>query len=274
MNDKCLLPLLVEPVDLIPLLDHPDLLLVDLGHPERYQHGHVPGAVYVAPSSLMCGIPPAMGKLPAKHQLESLFSHIGLTQKKHIVVYDDEGGGWAGRFIWTLDVIGHTHYSYLNGGMVAWMQENYPIQHSPCSASPTNYKIEKINFDPIAELDDILENLGDPSVVIWDARSIEEFTGQKMLAQKAGHIPGAIHFEWTETMDRHRHLRLKNLDSLRTILSDLGITPDKKIITHCQSHHRSGLTYLVGKLLGFPDIKGYHGSWSEWGNHPNTPVEI
>lgn len=274
MKEKMLLPLLIEPTELIPLLNHPDILIIDLGHADRYQQGHIPNAVYVAPSALMCGIPPAMGKLPNITQLESLFSQIGLAPEKHVVVYDDEGGGWAGRFIWTLDVIGHKSYSYLNGGMVAWMNEGNALSNVPASAQRVDYKIQRIHSDPIAELDYILDNLKNPDMVVWDARSLEEYNGTKMLAQKAGHIPGAVHFEWTQAMDRQRNLRVKDLHSLKSTLSSLGITSEKEIITHCQSHHRSGFTYLIAKLLGFKKIKGYHGSWSEWGNHPTTPVEI
>ena len=93
-----------------------------------------------------------------------------------------------------------------------------------------------------------------------------------MLAAKSGHIPGAVNFEWTAGMDKARQLRIRT--DMPQILEDLGITRDKEIITHCQTHHRSGFTYLVAKSLGYPRVKGYAGSWGEWGNHPDTPVEI
>jgi len=131
----------------------------------------------------------------------------------------------------------------------------------------------ELQASPSVSKEEVLASLSNPDCVIWDARSKEEFTGMRAFAQKAGHIPGAKHFEWTEAMDKARHYRLMDLSFLRSQLADLGISADKEVITHCQTHHRSGFTYLVGKVLGFPKIRAYPGSWSEWGNSPDTPVE-
>ena len=86
-----------------------------------------------------------------------------------------------------------------------------------------------------------------------------------------GHIPGAINFEWTAGMDPQRGLRIRS--DMAQVLRDLGITPDKEIITHCQTHRRSGFTYVAAKALGYPRVKAYAGSWSEWGNLTDTPIE-
>ena len=217
----------------------------------------------------MSGQPPAVGRLPALAQLEQLFSRIGYRPDLHIVVYDDEGGGWAGRFIWTLDVIGHKHTSYLNGGIIAWAGEQLPLTDEVPRVEPQSAQLS-IDRSVIAEKEDVLASINDDDTLIWDARSPEEYAGQKVVAARGGHVPGAINLDWLELMDRHAGLRLQpNLDEL---VSSRGITADKNIITHCQTHHRSGLTYLAGKILG-RTIRAYHGSWSEWGNDPDTPIE-
>ena len=266
------LPLLLEPDQLLPRLHDDSLLIIDCSSEQHFQQAHIPGSVHLAPASLQCGIKPASGKLPDRQALSELFAGLGLRPDHHVVAADDEGGGWAGRLIWTLDCIGHQRYSLLNGGLVAWIRERHPVTQAMTTATPSDYAVAAIESDPIAQLQDILSRLGDSQLGIWDARSAEEYAGTRILAQRGGHIPGAAHLEWTELMDQTRNLRLLPLPTIESMLAQRGLTPDKRIVTHCQSHHRSGLTYFVAKLLGYPRIQGYDGSWSEWGNRDDTPI--
>lgn len=108
-------------------LDEPGLLLLQITRPEVYEQAHLPGAMLVTPPQLVGGVPPATGRLPELAQLTALFTAIGYTPEADIVLYDDEGGGWAGRMAWTLDVIGHRQWHYLDGGMHAWAAAGLPF---------------------------------------------------------------------------------------------------------------------------------------------------
>ena len=264
-----MLSLIIEPSELLENLNLKDILIIDLSKREVFEKVHIPGAVHIDPSEIIRGTPPAPGKLPKLSQLESLFARIGYSPERHIVVYDDEGGGWAGRFIWTLDVISHTKTSYLNGGIHAWLAADAPVTNETV-AMPASEVHLTINDQFIATMEDVNASIDLDDVRIWDARSAGEHKGEKRFAARGGHIPGAINLDWLDTMDREASFRIRA--DIKEVLVNLGLTPDKKIITHCQTHHRSGLTYLIGKSLGY-DIKAYPGSWSEWGNNPDSLVE-
>ncbi|MBV2206466.1 MAG: sulfurtransferase [Pseudomonas sp.] len=264
------LPLVIEPADLAERLHAPELILVDLTSAARYAEGHLPGARFVDPKQTQLGQPPAPGLLPPKAQLEALFGALGHRADAVYVVYDDEGGGWAGRFIWLLDVIGHRHYHYLDGGLHAWLAERRPLSREVPVASGGPVALQ-LDSAPIATREYLESRLGADDLVVWDARSPQEYRGEKVLAARGGHIPGAVNFEWTAGMDPARALRIRS--DIAEQLQALGIVAEKEIITHCQTHHRSGFTYLLAKALGYPRIKGYAGSWGEWGNLPDTPIQ-
>lgn len=270
------LPLVIEPADLAARLDAPELILVDLSSAAHYAEGHLPGARHVAPARTQLGTKPAPGLLPAQADLEQLFGELGQRPEAVYVVYDDEGGGWAGRFIWLLDVIGHGHghghghYHYLNGGRQGWIAAGLPL--STDIPAPVGSPVPlTLHEEPTASRAYLQSRLGAEDLAIWDARGADEYRGEKVLTARGGHIPGAINFEWTAGMDAARQLRIR--EDLAAELERLGITRDKEIITHCQTHHRSGFTYLAAKALGYPRVKAYAGSWGEWGNHPDTPIE-
>ena len=248
-----------------------DLLIVQVTSLPVFYQARIPGAVHVAPADLVLGHPPTPGEIPSESALTALFRHVGLTSARTVVTYDDEGGGWAGRLAWTLDVIGHQDWLYLDGGLHAWAAAGWPLESGPPSApSPSNIDVT-VNPGPIARIDAVAEALGQDDVTIWDCRSAEEFAGTKRTAARNGHIPGATHLDWLDLIDRRRDMRL--IEDLEGCLAARGIEPARDVIVHCQTHHRSGLAYMAARLLGFSRIRAYPGSWAEWGNRNDTPIE-
>ena len=270
MPDLTTFPVLLEAQELADLAT--PVVLIQVTSAEAFAAAHLPNAQLVLPQELVCGVPPASGRLPEPDALRALLTRIGYQPDALYVAYDDEGGGWAGRFAWTLDVLGHARWGYLNGGLAAWAAAGLALESGPPAApEPCDPGAVTIDTGPIAEIPDVLRAIEDSNSVIWDVRSAAEFAGERKAAARVGHIPSAVNLDWEDLKDYANDLRLPA--NLAQLLADNGITPDKHIITHCQTHHRSGLSYMAARLLGYPNIRAYHGSWSEWGNRDDTPIE-
>ncbi|WP_018953838.1 sulfurtransferase [Thioalkalivibrio sulfidiphilus] len=266
-------PLLIEPAELEHLLGTPGMCVVDLCKPETYAQAHVPGALHLDYGRIVASRDPVKGLLPDADTLAAVLGELGITPSTRVIAYDDEGGGKAARLIWTLAVYGHHHASLLNGGLHAWAQEGHPLDSRPVAPPAPTRNTWHYTGEDVAERAWILEHLDDPGLCLVDTRTAGEYQGSDMRAARGGHIPGAVHYEWTRAMDIHRNLRLRPADELREELAGLGITPDKEVVVYCQTHHRSAHTWLMLRHLGFERVRGYPGAWSDWGNAPDVPVE-
>ncbi len=266
------LPLIVAPEMLLEALSRAGVLVVDLRKAEDHARAHVPGAVHLAREAIVASRAPVGGLLPDDEALSRVLSAIGLTADVHVIAYDEEGGGWAGRLLWTLDVLGHEGASILDGGWCAWQAGGYPTESGVVEMTSSTWSGASSSAAQ-ADTQYILRNLKRPDIVLLDTRTPEEYAGVKLLAARGGHIPGAVNMDWVLAMDKARDLRLRSPEELRRMLERRGVTPDKEVIVYCQTHHRSSHTYVMLKSLGYPRIRGYPGAWSAWGNRRDTPVE-
>jgi len=267
-----LAPLLVETKQLESLLGNSNLLIIDVSRPQVYRHYHIPGAIHLDYTQIIRFAPPIGGLLPSSEQFNRLMSAIGLTPKTHVVAYDDEGGGNAARLLWTLEAFGHRHFSLLNGGLHSWANEGHPLSNNPVFPEPSTYQALFKGYN-VADKNYILEHLNDPNVQILDARSKAEFDSSEAYSKHSGRIPGAIHFKWSIGLDPTKNLRFRSEDEISTLLLSSGISSDKEVIVYCQTHHRSALSWFMLKQLGYAKVRGYPGSWSDWGNCDDTPIE-
>ncbi|MDO6564838.1 sulfurtransferase [Amphritea sp. 1_MG-2023] len=267
------LPLVISPQQLFNALPHDELLIIDLSSTDNYLKAHIPGAIHLDPSKLLRGTGDVPNKVPEIDQLSRLCSEIGLTPQHHVVVYDDQMGPWAGRMLWTLNYVGHQQCSFLDGQLSAWIDAGLPLQSASNSPVGSHYTAIP-HADYLADIDYITQHLNDNDHIVLDVRSVAEYNGDKVInAKRGGHIPGAVNYEWTRALVASDNPQLRPAAQILADLAALGVTPDKTVITHCQTHRRSGLSYLFTKHLGFDKVRCYDGSWFEWGNRDDTPIE-
>lgn len=267
------LPLILEAEQLLPRLGDKRLLIIDLSDIETHRAYHVPGAVRLPYEQLTCELPAAAGKLTPGAPLGRALNSIGLRPEHHIIAYDNGDNSRACRLLWSLDLIGHPHYSLLNGGLGAWLDERHPVEedHTPLKSGQ-----QEFNYQPDAHAVDLLyllQHLDDKNIILLDARTPAEYTGQQVRGRRGGHIPGAVNLDHRRLIAPEHSMRLKSEKKLNKIIKELKIKPQHEIITYCHTHRRSALLYIVLKSLGFKKLKAYPGSWAEWGNNLDTPVE-
>jgi thiosulfate/3-mercaptopyruvate sulfurtransferase len=266
------IPLILDAEDVAKLLGAEGVVVVDLSNEPAYESGHIPGAVRIEAADLSDSRPPVMGLLPPEAEIGRLLSEAGIRPDSHVIACDGENTLKACRFLWTLDVIGHRRFSLLNGGLNAWIDAGYELDDAPPNVTPSEYPV-RYGTDHVADKDYILAHLNDPDVIILDARSEIEYNGVDRRAARGGHIPGARHLDWSHTIIGGGDFRFRPVDEVRALLFHEGVYTDKEVIVHCQTHMRSSHTYILLKALGFERIRGYPGSWSEWGNDPQAPIE-
>jgi len=267
----------ISPQQVLTLDSHDrPTLLIDLSSNPVYSRQHIPGALWLDFKALVYSRPPVIGLMPNIEQLAKTLGHSGITPDHHVIAYDDENGLKACRLLWTLDAIGHPYSALLDGGLQGWEQSHQQRINVPRdSAVKTRAAAYPavLHEEVIADRAYIEAHLNDPDIKLLDARSSAEYRGTDQRAARSGHIPGAINIEWNRCLDQDSGLYLRPDAQLRQLFLAQNISPEQEVISYCHTHRRSAFHYVILKHLGFKRVRGYPGSWSEWGNLHDTPIE-
>ncbi|MCH7308546.1 sulfurtransferase [Acinetobacter sp. NIPH 1852] len=268
------LGLLIEPEQLVPHLGHELIRVIDLSRASVYEQLHIPHAIHLQPKYLVAQNEQANGVLPDVEGLKALIEKLNISPQHHVVVYDDEGGAWAGRLIWNLHCLGFTRTSLINGGIHAWLGASLPTTTDVEPVTPVRERVQ-VDLDAVQqhriEYNELLAQVQEYNIQLWDCRSHDEYIGLRLAARRGGHIPNAMHFEWSTALNRENHLKLHSLERTQQRLEQLGFDLQQPVVVYCQSHHRSGLAYILARLLNW-QVRAYDGAWSEWGNRLDSPI--
>ena len=247
-------------------LRNPSLILVDCRSYKEYSEGHIPGAVNLDLFYYHWSDTSREGIKSFERQMKNLFSFLGVTKRKTVVFYDEVSGMSAARGVWLLLYFSHSNVYMLDGGFKKWKKLRLPIETKTNGFKPSKFS-GKINKNIIAGYEYINKKIG--KVKLIDARTKGEYKGNIIRAARKGHIPTAINIDWT--------LNIQNDGTMKPVkeLSKLyNLSKNDEIITYCQGGYRAANSFLALKRLGFKNVKVYVGSWGEWGNKSELPVEL
>ncbi|MFQ5802417.1 MAG: sulfurtransferase [Candidatus Methylomirabilales bacterium] len=270
--------LLVDTREVADHLGDPDIRLMDLrargpGGDEEYAKGHIPGAVYVNWQDIDDLTSNQKGLPMDKAKAETLFSKLGIDENTRVIAYDDTGGLWAARLFFVLEFFGHNEVAVLNGGLTKWVKEDRPLSTEVPKITPKKF-VARPNPKLIATAEWVKDNLKNPGIFLVDARTPLEYQGKGKDPQiaRGGRIPGAVLINWADTINPQDRT-FKSVGELQKMFEQAGATKDREIVTYCRTGVRAAHDYFVARLLGYEKVRNYDGSWIDWGNRPELPLE-
>lgn len=257
----------------------PDVRIIESDEdPLLYAVGHIPGAAQVDWFSTLQH--PLRRDFLTRETFEAVASKLGITNDTTVVFYGDKSNWFACYALWLFQYYGHNKVRIMNGGRLKWEKENRPFVKDVPSYTATSYKAKEADQSIRAFRDEVLEQSNGKKPLV-DVRSPKEYSGELISmpnypqegATRGGHIPGAVSIPWAQAVNE-ADATFKSADELRALYDGKGIKPNDGVIAYCRIGERSSLTWFVLKyLLGYPNVKNYDGSWTEWGNLVDAPIE-
>lgn len=260
-------------------LRDPQVRLIEVDEDvQLYEVGHIPGAVKLDWHADVQD--PLSRDFVDKEGFEQLLSRWGVSNNTTIVLYGDRNNWYAAYAFWLFSLYGHNDLRLFNGGRAAWESAGKSYTQEVPSYEQTNYQATEANTSVRAFRDEVLAELQSANLRLVDVRSPQEYSGELIAmpsypqegAQRGGHIPGAKNIPWAT--GAREDGTFKTADDLRKLYEDKGITPENNVITYCRIGERAAYSWFVlTQLLGYPNVRNYDGSWTEWGSLVRSPIE-
>ena len=257
--------MLISSNELHKIVNDNNVLVVDSRSYKEYSQGHIPGAVNLDLFAFHWVDTSDKGITSFNEQMRKILSYSGIDENKKIIFYDNVSGMLAARGVWLCLYFSHPNVFMLNGGLKKWIAEKLDIETKSNIFNPTNFTTP-IDASILVGFQYVEQNIGRATIV--DARSPEEFGGRIARAARIGHIPSAINLDWAENVDESG--QLKSDEELSKVYQ---FNKESEVITYCQGAYRAANSFLILKKLGFKNVKVYLGSWGEWGNRLELPLE-
>ncbi|MDF0680498.1 MAG: sulfurtransferase [Candidatus Nitrosocosmicus sp.] len=251
---------------------------VDYDPKTNYHLGHIPGSVLFDWKKDIND--PLNRNIISKESCEELLKKSGINQDTTLVLYGDFNNWFAAFAFWVFKYYGYKDVRIINGGRKKWLEEDRSIDKTIPTYPTGDFKASNPDEKIRTYLNHVSESLKNNQIILVDVRSPSEFTGEVTApaeyptehAQRGGHIPAAINIPWGKAVNEDG--TFKPLEDLEKLYKENGILPEKEVISYCRIGERSSHTWFVLKyLLGYPDVKNYDGSWTEWGNMIGNPIE-
>jgi thiosulfate/3-mercaptopyruvate sulfurtransferase len=251
---------------------------VDYDPKANYKLGHAVGAVLFDWKEDINH--PLTRNIFSKQSCEDLLQRAGINNDTTLILYGDFNNWFAAFAFWVFKYYGYDDIRLMNGGRKKWLEEDRPLSKDIPEYPKGNFKAAEPDKSIRVFLNYVRDSLGSSQKALIDVRSPKEFTGEILAppeyptehAQRGGHIPGAFNIPWSQAVSEDG--TFKSAEELKKLYESKGISPNKEVITYCRIGERSSHTWFVLKyLLGYPDVKNYDGSWTEWGNMIDNPIE-
>ena len=246
-----------------------------------YDQGHIPGAIGWNWTTELNDT--VTRDILSREQMQRLLGGSGITKGTTVVLYGDNNNWFATYAFWQMKLYGHRKVKIMNGGRVKWVKEGRPMSTDVPSPTKRTYRASDADTSIRATRDYVLETAStENNTGLVDVRAPEEFSGELLApahlpqegSQRGGHIPGAANVPWLKAVNEEDGT-FKSVEELRELYQkDAGLSKDNEVIAYCRIGERSSHTWFVlSQILGFPKVRNYDGSWTEYGSIVGAPIE-